>query len=110
LLIAHYLIRSLMAQAAHAANLPPTRLSFLESLRLLRQYLPDFQHTAPRSHPKLCAALLAELLAAKLPPRRHRINPRVVKQWLSRFSVKRLYHRHWPKPTKPFREAIVLPN
>ena len=110
LLIAHYLVRSLMVQAAHAADLPPTRLSFLESLRLLRQYLPNFQTIAPRAHPKLRAALLADLLRATLPPRRNRINPRVIKQWLSRFPVKRLHHRNWPKPTKPFREAIVLLN
>jgi hypothetical protein len=110
LLIAHYLVRAIMGQAAQTADLPPLRLSFLESLRLLREYLPDFQHSASRSHPKLRAALLADLLAAKLPPRPYRINPRVIKQWLSRFPIKRLHHRTWPQPTKPFLEAIVLLN
>jgi hypothetical protein len=110
LLIAHYLVRAVMAQAAQTADLPPTRLSFLETLRILRDYLPDFQRTDPRDHPHLRAALLADVLAAKLPPRVHRINPRVVKQKMTSFPVKRAHHRHWPKPTKPFREAIVLLN
>lgn len=110
LLLAHYLIRAVMVEAAATASLPPTRLSFLESLRLIREALPDFQRTAPHDHPIIYQALLADLVAAALPPRANRINPRVVKQKMSKFRVKGPQHRAWPQPTKPFRDAIFLLN
>ena len=43
-----------------------------------------------------------------MPERRNRTNPRVVKQKMSSFRVKRPCHLLWPQPTKPFRNAIVL--
>ena len=43
-----------------------------------------------------------------LPERRNRTNPRVVKQKMSSFRVKRLCHLLWPQPTKPFPEAVAL--
>ncbi|HET9870609.1 MAG TPA: IS4 family transposase [bacterium] len=108
LLIAHYLVRKVMHDAAVQADLPPIRLSFLETVRLLRDYLPDFQRHAPQEQPFLYQALLDEVKAAKLPPRANRINPRVVKRKMSNFNVKRPCHKHWPQPTKAFQEAIVL--
>lgn len=110
LLIAHYLVRALMDQAAQQVDLPPTRLSFLDTVRLIRDYLSDFQRYAPSSHPILAHALLADIRAATLPPRVNRLNPRVVKRKMSNFAVKRAKHRPWPQPTKPFQEAIVLLN
>ena len=108
LLIAHYLVRKVMHDAALQADLPPTRLSFLQTVRLLRDYLPDFQSRAPDARPVLYQALLDEVKAAKLPPRANRINPRVVKRKMSNFDVKRPCHNHWPQPTKFFEDAIVL--
>src|ERR1700674_5267022 len=110
LLIAHYLVRVVMVQAAQTVDLPPTRLSFLETLRILRDYLPDFQRTEPAEHPRLHRAVIEEILAVKLPPRAPRINPGGVKQKMVPFPVKRASHRNWPEPTKPFRNAIVLLN
>jgi hypothetical protein len=108
LLLAHYLIRAVMAEAAASASLPPTRLSFLGSLRLIREALPDFQRTAPGDHPVIYQALLADIVAERLPPRANRINPRVVKRKMSKFRVKGEQHRAWPQPTKTFRDAILL--
>ena len=108
LLLAHYLVRKVMHDAALQADLPPTRLSFLQTVRLLRDYLPDFQSRAPHARHVLYQALLDEVKAAKLPPRANRINPRVVKRKMSNFNVKRPCHKHWPQPTKAFQEAIVL--
>jgi hypothetical protein len=110
LLLAHYLIRALMVEAAATASLPPTQLSFLASLRLVREALPDFQRTAPSDHPLIYQALLADIVAERLPPRANRLNPRVVKQKMSSFPVKGAPHRAWPQPTKPFRDAILLLN
>lgn len=108
LLIAHYLVRAVMVDAAATVSLAPTRMSFLESLRLIRAALPDVQRTAPEQHALIYAALLADIAAAALPPRANRINPRVVKQKMSNFPVKRPAHRDWPQPTKPFRDTIQM--
>jgi len=110
LLLAQYLVRSLMAEAAAAAPTPldPRQLSFVGAVRLLREALPDFQRYAPAAHPTITARLLAEIAATVLPPRANRSNPRVVKQRCSPFPAKRRRHRHWPQPTKPFAHAVVL--
>jgi len=110
LLLAHYVVRAVMAAAAAAAPapLPPTRLSFLTALRLIRSAVPELQRTAPADHPRLYRQLLADIARRPLPPRRTRSYPRVVKQKMSNFRVKAPCHRHWPQPTKAFRDAIVL--
>lgn len=108
LLLAHYLTRAVMADAAQAHDLAPTRLSFLTTLRLIRAALPDFQRAAPAEHPRLYRHLLADIAAARLPLRANRSNPRVVKQKMTNFRVKTTAHHDWPQPTKPFRAAIVL--
>jgi hypothetical protein len=108
LLIAHYLVRAVMVDAAATVSLAPTRMSFVESLRLIREALPDFQRTAPADHRSIYQALLADIAAVALPPRANRINPRVVKQKMSNFPVKRPEHRGWPQPTKPFRDTIQM--
>lgn len=110
LLLAHHLVRALMAEAAAAAPAPlaPTDLSFLGALRLLREALPDFRRYPPHTHPTIYARLLEEIAATRLPPRANRSNPRVVKQRCSPFPVKRPSHRHWPQPTTPFAQAVAL--
>jgi hypothetical protein len=110
LLLAHYVVRAVMAAAATAAPrpLPPTRLSFLTTLRLIRTAVPELQRTAPADHPRLYRQLLADLVRYPLPPRRTRSYPRVVKQKMSNFRVKAPHHRRWPQPTSAFRDAIVL--
>jgi hypothetical protein len=111
LLLAHYVVRAVMAAAASTATpapLPPTRLSFLTTLRLIRSAIPELQRTAPADHPRLYRQLLADLVRCPLPPRRNRSYPRVVKQKMSNFRVKAPQHRRWPQPTKAFHDAIVL--
>lgn len=108
LLLAHYLVRAVMVDAAQTCGLPPTRLSFQTSLQYLRATLPDFQRSAPASHAWLYQAMLEEIAATPLPPRTDRLNPRVVKRKTCAFHAKRAHHRHWPQPSKSFREAITL--
>lgn len=110
LLIAHYLVRAVMVDAAATAAVAPTRMSFLESLRLIRETLPDCQRAAPEHHACIYAALLADIVATALPSRANRINPRVIKQKMSKFPVKRPVHRGWPQPTKPFRDTVQMLN
>jgi hypothetical protein len=108
LLIAHYVVRAVMAQAAATVALPPTRLSFLTALRVIREAVPALQGRAPKEQRCLYRQLLADIVAVPLPLRANRLAPRVVKQQQSPYPVKRPRHRHWPQPTKPFRDAIAL--
>jgi hypothetical protein len=110
LLIAHYVLRAVMVEAAKKAALPPRRLSFTNALRLVREMIPEAQRTAEADHPRLYRGLLEEVAAKPLAPRANRCNPRVVKRKMSKFGVKGPSHRDWPQPTKPFREAVVLLN
>jgi Insertion element 4 transposase N-terminal/Transposase DDE domain len=110
LLVAHYVVRAVMVEAAREAGLAPSRMSFTATLRMVREMVPEVQRTAAADRPRLYRQLLADIAARPLAPRANRINPRVVKRKMSNFGVKGPYHRHWPQPTKPFREAVVLIN
>jgi hypothetical protein len=108
LLIAHYCIRKVMHAAALQADLDPDRLSFIKSLRILRNAVFEFQIVDPKQKALLYQRLLKDIARAKLPERANRSNPRVVKRKMSNFNKKRDKHRSWPQPTKLFSEAIVL--
>src|SRR5918992_445383 len=110
LLIAHYVVRAVMVEAARMVELAPNRLSFTGTVRLIPEMIPELQRTAAADHPCLYRQLLADIAATPLRPRTNRSNPRVVKRKMSKFRVKTPDHRHWPQPTKPFREAVVLLN
>src|SRR5438105_2246108 len=109
LLLAHYVVRVLMAEAARQNQLPPRRLSFTGALKVLRCRLPE----CPKSRGGLRRwydDLLAEVAEEVLPERRDRVNPRVIKRKMSNWRKKRPEHRHYPQPTKKFRQSIVMLN
>jgi hypothetical protein len=108
LLIAHFAIRVLMHEAALQAGLDPDRLSFVHAVRVLHDAIPEFQMVAPAERPRLYARLLHDIAAGRLPVRRFRSNPRVVKRKMSNFRLKRPEHCCWPQPAGPFREAVAL--
>jgi hypothetical protein len=107
LLIAHYLLRALAVTAAHSAQVAPTRVSFVAALRLLRDHVVrgNWYRSPCRCVGRHLSATLSTWL---LPARVERLNPRVVKQKMTTFRVKTAAHLHWPQPSKPFAEAIVL--
>lgn len=107
LLLAHYTVRVLMAEAARRNGLPPRRISFTGTLKVLRCRLPE----CPKSRTglkKWYENLLAEVAEEVLPERRNRINPRVIKRKMSNWPKKRPQHRSSPQPTKKFRPSIVI--
>jgi hypothetical protein len=108
LLLAHYAVRALMHEAACQAGVDPDRLSFIHAVRVIHDAIPEFQMTAPAEHPRLYARLLRDIAQGRLPPRRNRSHPRVVKRKLSKFRLKRPEHTHWPQPSGPFRAAVAL--
>jgi Insertion element 4 transposase N-terminal/Transposase DDE domain len=109
LLLGHCVIRSLMHEAAKQQDVSPLRLSFVGALKILRCRLPE----CPRSRggiQRWWHDLLEEIGAEQLPPRRDRINPRVIKRKMSNWKKKRPEHLRYPQPTKVFRDAIMMLN
>ena len=108
LLIAHYAIRTVIHQATQKHNLDPDRISFVNALELVRDAISNFQQAAPSEHPRLYQRLLNDVAHYRLPERPNRVNPRVIKRKMSNFPRKRPEHKHWPQPTKPFRDAVAV--
>lgn len=108
LLIAHYAIRALIHEAALQAGLAPDRLSFVGALRIIQDAIPEFQIVESAMRAQLYDRLLRDLAAERLPERRPRNNPRVVKRKVSKFPLKRPQHFHIPPLTAAFREAVKL--
>ncbi len=109
LLIGHYVIRNLMQQAAAQIDLDPQRLSFTNTLKILRCRLPECP-CSESGRRQWHRRLLEEIVEEILDPRRNRINPRVIKKKMSNWKKKRPEHRHYPQPQKEFREAIRVLN
>jgi len=107
LLVAHYLLRAAMVRAAPAAT-SPLHLSFVGTLRLIRDLLPLASLWGKRARQRLHRRALLALAGQGLPRRAERSNPRVVKQKMANFRVKTAQHQRWPQPTKPFADAVVL--
>lgn len=107
-LLAHFVVRSLMHQAAVSAKIDPDRLSFVGTIHLIRASILEFQMVDPTQHERLYQRLLRDILRHPIPPRRDRANPRVVKRKMSNFKLKRPEHRGLPQPSLPFRDVVVL--
>jgi hypothetical protein len=105
LMLAHYVVRRVMHDAAVVARQDPDRLSFLDSLRVLQCQLPESPQVDTGTWYQ---RLLREVRRQELRPRRDRWDARVIKRKMSNWMKKRPVHRHPPQPTKPFREAVVL--
>jgi hypothetical protein len=110
LLLAHYVVRRIMFDAALFAHLDPDRISFTNALQLICDAIPEFQQTCPEQHEALYQRLLNDIARFILPERKTRVNPRVVKRKMSNFNLKRPEHRKIPQPTTSFAEAIAILN
>jgi hypothetical protein len=106
--LGHYLTRAFMAEAAAGAGLDPDRLSFVGCLRVLRNRMPEYPAVPERGRRRWYAALLAELAGERNPPRRNRVNPRVVKVKMSKFKKKRAGQRGVRPLTRTFQQSVVV--
>jgi Insertion element 4 transposase N-terminal/Transposase DDE domain len=107
LLLAHYVVRAVMAEAAGSAGVAPRQLSFVGALKVLRNRLPEVT-PSKAGRKRWWQDLLAEVGERVLPPRRERINPRVMRRPGGFWPKKREQHRQHPQPTMPFRDSIRL--
>lgn len=93
ILIAYNVVRGLMADAAQAAGVPPLRLGFTDSLHRIRTAMIRMPEASAAGLLDLYAELLREIAACRLPPRRPRHNPRVVKVKMSNYARKRVHRK-----------------
>jgi len=107
LLLGHYVVRRVMHDAATQAGVDPDRISFTNTLKIIRCRLAESRSTSPAFH-RWYRGILAEVVEELLEPRRNRINPRVIKKKMSNWEKKKPLHRHHPQPSKPFRDAIAI--
>jgi hypothetical protein len=108
LVIAQYARRVLRHEAAVQSGLAPDRRSFVHALRGVQEASPEFPMIAPDHGPPLYRRLFHDLADGPLPQRRHRSNPRVVTRKRSKFHLRRSEHYGWPRPTRPFCEAVAF--
>ena len=107
LLLDHYVVRVLMYQAAQEAQVPPLSISFVGTLKILRCRIPEIPRRR-RAQLRWWTNLVREVSEEVLPPRRNRINPRVIKRKMSKWKKKQPEHRFYPQPTRSFADAIVM--
>lgn len=107
LLLAHYVVRCLMFEAATRNGLDPDRVSFTGTLKILRCRLPECPKN-PRRLKSWYDLLLDEIVEELTPPRRNRVNPRVIKKKMSNWAKKTAAHRNQPQPEKSFSDVIVI--
>jgi len=106
--LAHFVIRSLMFQAAARVGLDTDRLSFTGCFQILKCRLPECDSRTPQSFEAWCEGLLDEMSRELIDPRRNRINPRVIKRKMKNWLKKRPEHRHLPPLKKTFMESVVM--
>jgi hypothetical protein len=106
--LAHFVVRSLMFQAAQRVHLDTDRLSFTGCLQILRCRMPECDSRTPQIFEAWCERLLDEMGHERIEPRRNRINPRVIKRKMKNWLKKRPEHWHLPPLKKTFMESVVM--
>jgi hypothetical protein len=110
LLLAHYALRALAKHSADTKGLDPDRVSFTESIRVLKSGLNLSPFLTPDSSDRAIKRLHAELVNRHrlLPPRRLRFNCRVVKHICTRFRCKKPEHKSVKLPASTtFADLLV---
>lgn len=110
LLIAHMAVRTLMAEAASKWDLDPDRISFTGALQVISRAIPRMQAAKTELLPVFYDMMLDEIASHLNPPRRNRINPRVIKQKMSNFCCKRPEHYKTSESKTSFCEAVHVLN
>lgn len=94
MLATYNLVRGLIAEAGTCYNIPPLEISFVDTLEVLRLALPQLQSCPPRLHKSIYQRMLCDIASCRLTrPRRCRSVPRVVKQKIGNFRLKKPHHK-----------------
>jgi Insertion element 4 transposase N-terminal/Transposase DDE domain len=107
LLLAHYVVRAVMVEAAAVAAMDPDRLSFVRALGLLLTIIPVAPILAHPARQALYQELLAELRRTPLPKRALRYADRMVKRRNAKYRVRTAAYRT-TRLRLPFVHAIAV--
>jgi len=106
--LGHFVIRSLMFEAAASVGIDPDRLSFTGCFQILTCRLPECDGKTLQTVEEWYQGLLWEMQTERTDERRNRINPRVIKRKMSKWKKKQPEHRHLPPLNKTFMETVVM--
>lgn len=106
--IAHFVTRALMLLAAEKENIDVDRLSFKGSFQILKTRLPECDGSNDETLTEWLHAVIWEIGREQIPPRRNRINPRVIKRKMSRWNKCRPEHRKLPPLLQLFADTVVM--
>jgi len=107
--LGHFVIRSLMFEAAATVNLDTDRLSFTGCFEILKCRLPECDSKTSGNFEAWYEAVLWEMQGERTDDvRRNRVNPRVIKQKMSKWKKKCPEHRRLPALKKTFPESVVM--
>lgn len=106
--LAHFVTRALMLKAAESAAIDVDRLSFKGSFQILKTRLPECDARSEATFTQWYEAVIWEISRERIPPRRNRINPRVIKRKMSRWKKCRPHHRKQAPLTKAFEDTVVM--
>ena len=105
--LGHFVVRSLMFEAAATAGLDTDGLSFLGCFQILKCRLPECDTSSPGAFAEWYRGLLWEMQTRAHRPARNRINPRVIKRKMSKWKKKRPHHRRPQPMKKTFAETVL---
>jgi hypothetical protein len=108
LLLAYFAVRTLMYAAALQADWDPDAVSFVHTLNVIQRSQWRLMQACSCQRPALRQALLQEVCQERVPPRRLRLQARVVKRTHSRYKRKWYAHLHAPCLTESFLDLVVL--
>ncbi len=108
--LGHFTVRAMMATAAATEQLDPDRLSFTGCLQILKCRLPECTARTRADLQVWYEVLMWEMCRERTDDavRRNRLNPRVVRQKMSKFKKKRPEHSGLPPLQKRFIETVVM--
>jgi hypothetical protein len=105
LLLAHSLMRKIMAQAAELRGQAPVQLSFKSSLETVKQWLTE---KSAQSLKGRYGVLLRKVSEKQLRPKRERSYPREKKAGRQKWPMKRTGKPPPEQPSKPFAQAVQI--
>jgi hypothetical protein len=108
LVLAHYVVRAVMAQAAAQQGQDPDRLSFSRAVRLVSAALPLGDVLAPAERDLLLGELTSLLLRSPLPARRQRAVPRARKRPWAKHRLRKRTPHYQITPLPSFRSRVPI--
>ena len=111
ILIMYNSVRLIIAQAAEECGAEPQSISFLDSLHHIIESTPLMAVEGEKEIHLSFAYLLEIIKRSEIDrPRRHRINPRVIKTKISKFERKKAHHKSEIRNLEKDMEIIPCQN